>query len=161
MSRPAPHTRNPLALALAVAALAAACTDSPTTPTRSIAPAPESPSLSKSSELNDAPGHARVMHTRDWFANDRASRNARANSQTIIYHGGPVLRAATNVAAVYWASSRIFVNAPAPGTSGSGSGDASLVGFFLNHLGGSPYFNINTTYTDGSGAHIANVVNYT
>jgi hypothetical protein len=164
MSHPAPRTRNPLALALAIAALAAACTDTstptgPTAPNRSISP--EGSSLTKTSELNDATGNGHVMHTKDWFANDRASRNARTNSQTIIYHGGPVLRAATNVAAVYWASSRIFVNAPAPGTSGSGAADASLVGFFLNHLGGSSYFNINTTYTDGSGAHIANVVNYT
>jgi hypothetical protein len=102
------------------------------------------------------------MHTKDWFdkqPSDNAGKGG-ANS-TISYHGGPVLLNATNVAAVYWAAAPIFNSGPTPGTSGAGSSDGSLVGFFLSHLGGSPYFNINTTYTDGSGNHIANVVNYT
>jgi len=34
------------------------------------------------------------------------------------------------------------------------------VGFFLRNLGGSPYFNINSTYFDGSGAHAQNSVVY-
>src|SRR5262249_42242572 len=67
----------------------------------------------------------------------------------------------TNVAAVYWGAGTIYAGGPAPGTSGAGSSDASLVGFFLSHLGGSSYFNINTTYYDASRTHIANVVNYT
>src|SRR6185295_14823036 len=67
----------------------------------------------------------------------------------------------TKVAAVYWASGTIFNNGPTPGTSGVGSADLSLVGYFMNNLGGSPYFNINTTYTDGSGRPIVNAVSYT
>jgi hypothetical protein len=157
MSRPISRAQKPLAFVLMVAAFAAACTDTPTTPTRSISP--QSASLTQSPELNDGNGNGHVMHTKDWFAHNNNGKGGA--SSAIIYHGGPVLRTATNVAAVYWASSRIFVNAPAPGTSGSGSADASLVGFFLNNLGGSPYFNINTTYYDGTGQHIANVVNYT
>lgn len=78
----------------------------------------------------------------------------------IYYHGGPVLQGGTNVVAVYWAGSPIYSGGPASG-SGAGSSDGSLVGYFLSHLGGSPYFNINSTYTDGSGNAIANVVNYT
>jgi hypothetical protein len=72
-----------------------------------------------------------------------------------------VLQSGTKVAAIYWSSARIYNNSPAIGTSGAGSLDVSLVGFFLNHLGGSPYFNINHTYTDGSGAKIVNSVSYT
>jgi hypothetical protein len=79
----------------------------------------------------------------------------------IFYHGGPVLLNGTNVAAVYWAASTIYPGGPGPGTQGAGSADGSLIGFFLSHLGGSSYFNINTTYTDGSGHPIANVVTYT
>lgn len=79
----------------------------------------------------------------------------------IYYHGGPVLLAGARVAAVYWSSTTIYTNGPTPGTFGAGSGDGSLVGTFLRTLGGSPYFNINSTYTDGAGHHIANAVAYT
>ena len=96
----------------------------------------------------------------------QAAQNARpggggGSGTGIYYHGGRVLQAATNVAAVYWANSRIFNGGPTPGTTGAGSTDGSLVGYFMGHLGGSSYFNVNSTYTDGSGNAIANVVNYT
>ena len=35
------------------------------------------------------------------------------------------------------------------------------MGFFLNHVGGSPYYNINSSYTDGNGVPIVNSVTYT
>ncbi len=79
----------------------------------------------------------------------------------IYYHGGPVLQAGTNVVAVYWASSTIYPGGPTPGATGSGAQDGSLVGLFLRSLGGSPYFGINSSYTNGSGAAIANSVTYT
>jgi hypothetical protein len=80
----------------------------------------------------------------------------------IAYHGGKIL-STTNVVAIYWSSNTIYTNGPAPGTSGSGSADNSLIGFFLNHFGGSPNFNVNTTYYDqvGSGHAVQNVLNYT
>lgn len=153
------HRATSLAVALGLVSLAAACTDTPTSPTRPIAP--KSPVLSQSPELNDPPGNGHIMHTRGWFES-QVSDNAGKGGSTapITYHGGPVLLSQTNVVAVYWASSAIFANGPTPGTSGAGSSDASLVGFFLSHLGGSAYFNINTSYTNGSGVRIANVVNY-
>jgi hypothetical protein len=79
---------------------------------------------------------------------------------TISYHSGPIITT-QKVAAIYWASATIYLGGPAPGTSGAGSGDGSLIGFFLNHLGGSPYYGINTTYYNGSGTHIQNSVAYT
>jgi hypothetical protein len=76
------------------------------------------------------------------------------------YHGGPVILN-PKVATIYWAASRIYNGGPTPGTAGAGSADGSLVGYFLNHLGGSPYWNILTTYYDGSGNHVNNSLAYT
>src|SRR5260370_10719141 len=83
----------------------------------------------------------------------------------IYYHGGPIIYS-TNVAALYWSSSVIYNGGPTPGTNGNpSSADYSLVGFFMSHLapntGGTQYFNINTTYYDGSNTHVNNVVTYT
>lgn len=95
-------------------------------------------------------------------ASDFASRQQRRSNGTgIYYHGGPVLQAGTNVAAVYWAGSPIYTGGPPAGTAGAGSADGSLIGFFLRNLGGTPYFNINSTYTDGSGHAIVTSVAYT
>jgi hypothetical protein len=77
----------------------------------------------------------------------------------IWYHGGPILEQ-TKVVAIYWAATPIYANGPTPGTTGSGAQDGSLIGYFLNHLGGSNYFGINTTYYDA--VHpVQNVVTYT
>ena len=65
----------------------------------------------------------------------------------------------TKVVAIYWSTGTIYPSQPT-GT-GAGGSDGSLIGSFLNHLGGSPYFNINTTYYDAAGARVRNVVQYT
>ncbi len=80
----------------------------------------------------------------------------------IFYHGGPIIPA-TRVQAIYWATKRVYGNGPAPGATGTGTQDGSLVGHFLRNLGGSPYFNINTTYTDtvNGGHRVQNSVSYT
>jgi hypothetical protein len=79
----------------------------------------------------------------------------------INYHGGPVLQSGTKVAAIYWSATTIYPGGPTPGSNGAGSADNSNVGYFLNHVGGSPYFNINTSYTDAAGVPIVNSVSYT
>ena len=143
--------------------LAVACSDSPTAPT---APAsPLTPSLSRDGVDRefDGQGNKSERHIFE-LANSPAMKSAGrggGGGTGISYHGGPVLQAATNVVGVYWAGSTIYNGGPAVGTYGLGSADGSLVGYFLSHLGGSPYFNINTTYKNGSGVPIANVVNYT
>lgn len=80
----------------------------------------------------------------------------------INYNGGPIVPAERAVA-IYWASSTIYTGGPTPGTSGAGSTDGSLVGYFLSHLAGSTYYNINTTYFDTvSGGHtVGNSLAYT
>jgi hypothetical protein len=152
-----------LAVSAGLLALAA-CADSAS---KVAGPSDLQPSLSVS-ELANGPGSVgrHIMLTKAGYAAANAAANAAGpggGGAKIFYHGGPVLQAATNVVAVYWATSAnspIYTNGPASGT-GSGANDGSLVGYFLRNLGGSSYFNINSTYTDGAGANIANVVNYT
>lgn len=80
----------------------------------------------------------------------------------ITYHGGRVLQGGINVVAIYWASSTIYNGGPAQnGGTGAGSADGSLIGTFLRNVGGSPYYNINTSYSDASGRKLLNAVNYT
>ncbi len=79
----------------------------------------------------------------------------------ISYHGGPLFTTQTRVVAIYWSASTIYNGGPAAGTNGAGGADLSIVGDFLNSLGGSPYFNINSTYFNGSGTHVTNSVAYT
>jgi hypothetical protein len=118
------------------------------------------------SELANAPGSIgrHIMLTRGGYdaanASDQASKFAGSGSG-IYYHGGPVLQSGTNVVAVYWSSTIIYPGGPTPGTAGAGTADGSLIGTFLRSIGGSPYFQINGTYTDGSGRAIVPTVNYT
>lgn len=143
---------------------AAACSDSPTAP--AVPDSPMTPSLSRDGVDRDfdAQGNKTERHVFE-LANSPGVFAARppkggGGGTGISYHGGPVLQAATNVVAVYWGSSAVYANGPAAGATGAGSNDNSLVGYFMSHLGGTPYFNINSTYKDGSGKAIANVVNY-
>lgn len=144
-----------IAILVALAALAA-CAD----PTKVVAPSVGAPSLSLS--RSDAPRQRELLPTRALANELRFASSPNGTKGTIRYHGGPVLGAGTNVVAVYWSANTIYSGGPRPGSSSARtSGDGSLVGLFLRNLGGSPYFNINTTYYDATGAPIANAVNYT
>jgi hypothetical protein len=162
-STPLGIRRSTYALAAAAAFTLTACSDTATTsPSKAIAPG--SAALDQSPEFNDPSGHGHVLHTKQWFANQAPSDNAKpgggGSNTGIFYHGGQVLQAGTKVVAIYWAAAPIYTGGPAAGATGSGSSDGSLVGLFLRNLGGSPYFNINHSYTDGSGNLIANSVTY-
>lgn len=157
-------TRAASALAGAALVAISACSDSVITSTRSAA---DGASLTQDPDIISANGR-HIFHTKPWHEIDNAAGNAHGHggggggtSTGISYHGGPVLQSGTKVVAIYWAAGPIFNGGPTPPSSGSGANDGSLVGYFLNHLGGSPYFNINSTYTDGSGQAIVNSVTYT
>jgi hypothetical protein len=150
MARFAPRPFR-LLVASAGACAIAACADS----NRLTEPA--NPDFAQQRNIEFAPRH--LFHVKSYYAKTQSGASGKGTG--IYYHGGPLLAAMTNVAAVYWAGTPIYAGGPTPGTFGSGTKDNSLVGFFLRHLGGSSYFNINTTYYDGTGAHVQNVVNYT
>jgi len=75
----------------------------------------------------------------------RTYAGAQSGTQ-ITYYGGPVMGGSTNAYVVYygnWASS-----------------SQNIVNTWLQHLGGSELYNINTTYFDTTGAEVRNIVNY-
>ncbi len=84
---------------------------------------------------------------RSWETRDQKGAGPPAGagpSQNISYHGGPIIVGGTHAYVIWY------------GTWSSTSQD--IVTTFLQNVGGSPYFNINTTYSDGSGNHVSNSV---
>ena len=141
---------------------AAACSDA----TKIDAPPTSSdltPSFAQNEEIGYANAHVHIMPVKSQAqeAHSNAKPGGSGGGTGIFYHGGPVLQSGTNVVAIYWAGSAIYRNGPTPPSIGAGSQDGSLVGYFMSNLSGSAYFGINSSYTDGSGRPIANVVNYT
>ncbi len=77
------------------------------------------------------------------------ANKTRVRSNGINYHGGPLLNSTSGTNAYYiWYG------------SWSGNSASTILPAFIQNLGGSPYFNINTTYYDGSGVKVTNKVNY-
>jgi len=69
-----------------------------------------------------------------------------AKTQTILYHGGPVMVASTNLYVVYYGA---FT-----------ANQHTILDTFLQNLGGTPAFNVNTEYFDSANQHVQNVLNY-
>jgi len=65
----------------------------------------------------------------------------------IDYHGGPLMLGTTNVYFIWYGN---WANNTA----------TTILPFFASNIGGSAYFNINTTYYDGNGTHVSNSVVY-
>ncbi len=63
----------------------------------------------------------------------------------ISYHGGPIIPGATSAYIIWYGN-------------WTGNTAQTILPDFLRSVGGSPYFNINTTYTNGAGAHVINSV---
>lgn len=63
----------------------------------------------------------------------------------IEYHGGALLLK-PRITAIYYAGAPIYAGGPAAGGKGRGEDDESLIGYYLNHLGESSHWAVNTTY---------------
>jgi hypothetical protein len=72
---------------------------------------------------------------------------ARTRTNAITYHGGPVMVSGVNVHYIWYGN-------------WAGNTATSILTDLASSIGGSPYFNINTPYTNGSGAHVVNSVSY-
>lgn len=66
-------------------------------------------------------------------------------SNGISYHGGPLILNTTNAYYIWYGN-------------WSGNSAATILTNFGNSIGGSPYFNINTTYYNGSNVRVTNAV---
>jgi hypothetical protein len=142
-------------VALAGVAAVAACTDTPVEPTRmKVAPGHASIGLGGGPTAhNMAP--PKIFPPREVGAGGTGSDLVSADAQNaataaagpppILYWGGGVINK-QKLAAIYYSPTRIYTNGPRPGNTGEGEEDRSLVGYFLNNLGASDYWNINSTY---------------
>ena len=78
---------------------------------------------------------------------DAKPSRPRTTSNGIDYHGGPVMTGTKNVYYIWYGN-------------WSGNSATSILPDFIGHVGGSPYFNINTTYYDGQNTKVSNYVAY-
>jgi hypothetical protein len=89
---------------------------------------------------------------RAYPAPPRVNENANANghakpSNGISYHGGPLILGTTTAYYIWYGN-------------WSGNSATTILTDLASNIGGSPYFNINTTYYDGSSTHVTNAVHY-
>jgi hypothetical protein len=75
------------------------------------------------------------------------AEQAVSSGHGISYNGGPVMSSGANVYLIWY------------GNWGNNSA-TTILPDWAAHIGGSPYFNINTTYQDNSNKNVANVVTY-
>lgn len=78
----------------------------------------------------------------------KPSSGARVRSNGISYHGGPLLTNGPNVYFIWYGWGGSYADATAE----------NIVTSFISSEGGSSYFNINTTYYNGSNVHVTNNV---
>ena len=79
--------------------------------------------------------------------NANAAGHAKPSSNGISYHGGPLMLGTTNAYYIWYGN-------------WSGNSATTILTDLASNIGGSPYFNINTTYYDGSTTQVSNSVHY-
>lgn len=77
----------------------------------------------------------------------RTAATKTARTAPMAYHGGPLILGTTNVYYIWYGN-------------WTGNSATTILTDFAQSIGGSPYFNINTTYYDGTGEHVSNSVAY-
>lgn len=75
------------------------------------------------------------------------ARPSKGSTNGINYNGGPIMTGTTNVHYIWYGN-------------WSGNSATSILTNLAQSIGGSPYFNINTTYYNGSNVHVTNAVSY-
>jgi hypothetical protein len=150
--------------ALAVVATVWACSDNPVQPTRATA-VTAAPSHIQGSGL--APHTIAPLELNKPIAitangDVPPGKSGTTSPNDVKYWNGGLMHN-EKIAAIYYSPTTIYANGPRPGSSGSGAKDRSLIGYFLNNLGPSSYWNINSTYydvVDGAQNFVGNSLTY-
>jgi hypothetical protein len=82
----------------------------------------------------------RESQSHEYLSHQRPGKNG------ISYHGGPLILGTTNVYYIWYGN-------------WSGNSATTILANLAHSIGGSPYFNINTTYDNGSNTFVSNSVN--
>ena len=90
-----------------------------------------------------APTPGFVTHGNNGNANGQAGRKVTGNG--ISYHGGPVILGTTGVYYIWYGN-------------WAGNTATNILADLASNIGGSPYYNINTTYYNGSNVKVSNSV---
>jgi hypothetical protein len=108
--------------------------------------------LAPDSDEDDLVPNGKGWGERAYPAHPNGNANGNANGQGshkagsgINYHGGPVMLGTTNVYYIWYGN-------------WSGNNATSILTDLASTIGGSPYFNINTTYYNGASVHVSNSV---
>jgi hypothetical protein len=83
-----------------------------------------------------------------YVSNDNAPSNMGQDRPEHIKYWGGRLITQPKIATVYFGPQPVYHNGPAAGTVGAGAADGSLVGFYLNNIGASARWNVNTAYSE-------------
>ncbi len=105
--------------------------------------------ISGAEEKDIAPngkGHFTLDHPQNGNGNGAGNPN-RPGNNGISYHGGPIMLDTTNVYYIWYGN-------------WSGNSATTILTDLASSIGGSGYFNINTTYYNGSNTHVTNSVHY-
>ena len=89
----------------------------------------------------------RAAHPQGKGSGNGQAATGKAKTNNIAYHGGPLILGTTNVYYIWYGN-------------WSGNSAPTILTDLASHIGGSPYFNINTTYYDATGTHVTNAVSY-
>jgi hypothetical protein len=109
----------------------------PTTKDLDIAPTGMGGGLFNKSQQGDPPGQA----------GGRAPTGSGLTQAGINYHGGPVMLGTVHVYVIWYGD-------------WTGNDATTIIPDLVNNIGGSPYYNINTTYTDGNNVRLSNSIKY-
>lgn len=92
-------------------------------------------------------GQNQANRHRQTFEKEKNARAAAAaKTPVILYHNGPIMAAPKDLYVVYYGSFTTTQHA--------------ILDNFLQNLGGSGAFNVNSEYSDASGATVTNILNY-